>query len=423
MGWTTEGAGDRPETERPAVGVIAADPDAGNVIATVREATLRGFPVYVAHNESVNRDFLELSESLSAELVETDEPDAEESKLRSTLVDLSSENGHPGIIIKSHDVVSVDFERSANALETSEAFAVDAFPRSRQIGCVIGIPAYNEVETIGDVVRQADAYADEVIVVDDGSSDDTAAVAEQAGARVVRHRQNRGYGAALRSVFTEAIRLDADTLAILDADGQHEVSDVHRLVEVQQEADADLVIGSRFLEASETDIPRYRRIGIKVVNVLTNLAVGRLTSDYIRDTQSGFRVYGRRTIETLATDSAIGDGMNASIDILFHAAQHDYEVNEVPTTVRYDVEDTSTMHPVSHGLHLVANIARRSIKDHPLHVLGVPGLFAVCLGLIVWTPFLPRSTQAVFLFSNLLAGLGVLSCLAGFLLHLRTFPS
>ena len=151
---------------------------------------------------------------------------------------------------------------------------------------VAGLPMYNEEETIGTVITNVSEHVNQVICVDDGSSDSSARIAESCGAIVHRHRVNRGYGGALKSLFAKARELDADCLIILDSDGQHEANDIPKMLEPILNGEADFVIGSRFVEGGGSeDMPAYRRLGIKVITAASNLS-----SDLgIQDTQSGFR--------------------------------------------------------------------------------------------------------------------------------------
>lgn len=253
---------------------------------------------------------------------------------------------------------------------------------------IAGIPAYNEGETVASVVEAVSEHVDRVVVVDDGSDDETAFRAARAGATVLRHERNRGYGAALRSIFEYARRQEATRLAIIDADGQHDPSDVPKLVDVQQSTGADVVIGSRFLGKTESNTPLYRRFGITIINVLTNVTLGRIApSQYITDTQSGFRVYGPDAIQTLADEPDIGDSMSASTDIIFHSARHGFAIEETPTTVDYDVANANSENPLTHGLGVVVNILRRAQRERPIATLGVPGFVGLLLGLVIalWT--------------------------------------
>jgi glycosyltransferase involved in cell wall biosynthesis len=109
------------------------------------------------------------------------------------------------------------------------------------------IPAYNEERCIGSVILRARAYVDDVIVVDDGSRDATARVAEAAGARLIRHGENRGKGQALTTDFRAARKLRPDVLVILDSDGQHSPDEIPLLVAAMREHEADMVVGSRYV--------------------------------------------------------------------------------------------------------------------------------------------------------------------------------
>lgn len=157
---------------------------------------------------------------------------------------------------------------------------------------VAGIPAFNEEATIGDVVWKALPYADEIVVVDDGSQDRTPQLAKEAGAFVISHGVNRGYGAAIRSCLSYARNNGTRALVILDGDGQHPVDAIPRVLEPVVAGKADVSIGSRFLEPTAwASLPRYRRLGIRFITALTNFAME--YNDPIRDAQSGFRAFSR----------------------------------------------------------------------------------------------------------------------------------
>jgi len=111
----------------------------------------------------------------------------------------------------------------------------------------VGIPAFNEEKNIASIIQKLSKVADTVIVCNDGSTDNTAKIAEKMGAIVIAHQQNLGYGEAIRSLFLKARELDSDMLVTLDSDGQHRISDVLPIVDPILKNQADLVIGSRFL--------------------------------------------------------------------------------------------------------------------------------------------------------------------------------
>ncbi|HVL49796.1 MAG TPA: glycosyltransferase family 2 protein [Candidatus Thermoplasmatota archaeon] len=262
-----------------------------------------------------------------------------------------------------------------NGQAAREGLIADPAARAR---LVVAIPAYNEEVGIGSVVLRTREHARDVVVVDDGSTDDTARVAELAGARVIRHASNGGYGAALRTIFRTARNEGWEALAILDSDGQHDPSDLPEVAGPVLAGKADVSIGSRFVEAgSASDVPAYRKLGIKVLTSLGN--VGARGDARVTDGQSGFRAYSRRAIEAIdPTD----DDMGISAEILFQARKAGLAFAEVPIRVRYDV-DGSSQNPVRHGLGVVRSIARFAEVEHPFLVLGLPGLALFLLGLLV----------------------------------------
>jgi len=289
---------------------------------------------------------------------------------------------------------------------------------------IAALPAYNEESMIGQTVSETTSYVDSVLVVDDGSHDETASRAAKAGAEVISHDYNRGYGAALQTIFTEARRRNTEHLVILDSDGQHDPSDIPRLIKTQQSAEADIVIGSRFIEGSETDLPRYRWLGITIVNLLTNLSMGVIhPNNHISDTQSGFRSYNRRAIDSLAEADRIGEQMGASTDILHHAHRQEYLIEEVGSTVRYDVDNPSCHNPLLHGYQLVRNILRTVEYERPILTLGFPGFVSAFAGLglgyltlhnTVQTGTMLADLAAVSIFTTLV---GLLFCVTSVLLH------
>lgn len=243
---------------------------------------------------------------------------------------------------------------------------------AKPLRIVAGLPVYNEEETIGTVVTNVLEYVDDVICVDDGSSDSSARIAEACGAIVHRHRVNRGYGGALKSLFAKAREMDADCLIILDSDGQHDPMDIPKLLEPIISGDADFVIGSRFVEGGGSeDMPAYRRLGIKVITAASNLS-----SDLeIQDTQSGFRAFSKLAIERLRFDA---EGMELSLEMLEDAHEKELKIEEVPTLIRYDVPKGSNFTALSHGFTVLAWAMLSLSQKKPLLVLGLPGfgLFA-----------------------------------------------
>ena len=246
---------------------------------------------------------------------------------------------------------------------------------------VVGIPAYNEEKYIAKVVLKAKKHANEVIVVNDGSTDMTAEIARALGATVINHPKNLGYGAALRTIFLEARKRDPDILVILDADDQHNPDEITKLIKPIIKGEADIVIGSRFL--GKTQQPLWRKIGVKIITWLTK-RTHKLPKS-ITDTQSGYRAYNRKAIELITPEDT---DMGASIDILHQAIKHHLKITEVPITIRYHKE-ASTQNPVLHATRVIMRIAEIIIEKHPLLYLGVPGVLLTLIGIssatyVVW---------------------------------------
>jgi glycosyltransferase involved in cell wall biosynthesis len=234
------------------------------------------------------------------------------------------------------------------------------------------MPAYNEERSVAKIVLGCRKYVDKVVVVDDGSVDATSEIAEALGAYVVRHDLNRGYGAALRSCFEAARELDADSMVIIDSDGQHDPAEIPKLLKPIENG-IDLVIGSRFCNGNGKNVPTYRKIGMKVLDAATNAAGGINVSD----SQSGFRAYGRNAINKIMID---GNGMSAGSEILLQAKDNKFKVEEIEIKCRYDVERASTENPVGHGVRVLVNLLRDIELRKPLYYFTVPGVILATTG-------------------------------------------
>jgi|Deesub1362A_J573_1020465.scaffolds.fasta_scaffold02381_4 glycosyltransferase involved in cell wall biosynthesis len=157
------------------------------------------------------------------------------------------------------------------------------------------IPAYNEEKTIGKVVEGVRKYVDRVLVVDDGSNDNTAEVAKQHGAHVLKHIINIGVGAAQRTGYSAALLEGYDYIVQIDADGQHKPEYIPLLLETAVKSNADIVIGSRFLNESHKSFSFTRRAGISFFSKTVSI-FGRVD---ITDVTSGFRVYSSEALKKL----------------------------------------------------------------------------------------------------------------------------
>lgn len=199
------------------------------------------------------------------------------------------------------------------------------------------IPAYNEASMIADVVRKTVLFADEVVVIDDGSKDRTGEIARVAGARVYTHAINRGLGASLATGIAAALKCGADIVVTLDADGQHDPSEIPNFVRALEERRVDAVIGSRFLEVDDppgressvrAGMPFLRRVYNRIGNMLTYLLFGIRTTD----SQSGFRAFTHHGASRLELKT---NRMEVSSEFLKEIHDKHISVCEIPCRVRY----------------------------------------------------------------------------------------
>lgn len=238
------------------------------------------------------------------------------------------------------------------------------------------IPAFDEEKTIEEVVHGAMKYVSNVLVIDDGSGDDTAILAHDAGANVVRIPRNTGKGNALSIGLTTAALNGSDIVVCLDSDGQHSPDDIPRIVEPIAEGRADMVIGSRFLDGhSKSLIPAYRRLGQGVLTFATNMG----NEVKITDSQSGYRAFRKGILKTF---NYAEPGMGIESEMVRSAVRQGYKIEEVAITAKYDGLDTSTLKPGNHGMTVLGSVIREIRSEHPLLYFGVSGLMMTIIGVV-----------------------------------------
>lgn len=280
------------------------------------------------------------------------------------------------------------------------------------------MPAFNEEKYIAKTIIGCKKYVDKVVVVDDGSTDATAEIAEALGAIVINHPENRGYGAALQTIFNTAREMNIDAMVIIDSDGQHDPAEIPKLLEPLSNG-IDLVIGSRFLNGNGNNVPAYRKVGMKVLDIATNIAGGIQVSD----SQSGFRAYGKRAIEKININR---NDMSAGSEILMHIKENDLKVKEVEIHCNYDVENASSQHPVSHGFSVLMSILTTVGEKRPVLYLGLPGTILILIGFFYggWTLQLYSSTKTLpignALISVMTTLIGVFSVFTAIILYTIT---
>ena len=235
----------------------------------------------------------------------------------------------------------------------------------------IGLPAYNEEKNIASVITKLKKITDSIIVCDDGSSDMTSEISKNLGAVVISHKKNMGYGAALRTIFQKSVELDSDILVTFDADGQHRIEDINKILQPLKNNEADVVIGSRFLD-NESKVPNYRKIGIKVITQVTNASLKKK----LTDSQSGFRAYNKQALTQISPSEM---GMGISTEILIKASSKGLRIAEIPITILYH-DDTSTHNPVSHGTSVLVSTIKFTSIEHPLKFYGIPSIIFLIIG-------------------------------------------
>ena len=253
----------------------------------------------------------------------------------------------------------------------------------------IGIPAYNEEKNIASIITKLKKITDSIIVCDDGSSDLTGEIARGLGAIVISHSKNMGYGAAIRSLFLKAKELGLDSLVTLDADGQHRIEDVNSVFDPINDKIADIVIGSRFLDKKSEEMPKYRKVGVKIITKVTNLSI----KEKLTDSQSGFRAYSKNALQKIIPSDV---GMGVSTEILIKASNLKLKIAEVPIKVYYD-GDTSTQNPVSHGTSVILSTIKFTSIHNPLKFYGIPGIIFLIIGLsfITWAIQIYTTSQVI----------------------------
>lgn len=215
------------------------------------------------------------------------------------------------------------------------------------------IPAYNEETTIADVLTRTRPFVDGMIVVDDGSTDRTAQIARAQGAVVVSHVINRGLGAAIGTGFAAAMRLGADTVVTLDADGQHDPNEIKKFIEAIEQG-ADVVIGSRMLTGFE-GMPLHRRVAQIIGNIVTFVLFGA----WVTDSQSGFRAFTRWALEKIQIKT---NRMEVSSELIAEAKRNTLKLVEVPIKAVYTEYSLSKGQNFFVGLKTVLKLVVRRLS-------------------------------------------------------------
>jgi len=211
----------------------------------------------------------------------------------------------------------------------------------------IVVPAFNEASVIGDVVADIRSVFDHVVLVDDGSKDNTADIALHAGAHVVPHPVNLGQGAAIQTGVEYArSQPGAQVFATFDADGQHRLKDVVRMIDRLSTDDVDLVVGTRFAEPTVSKPPLLKRIILRVAALVSpsSRQLG------LTDAHNGLRVFNKKVADRLNITMS---GMSHASEFITLAVENGWRVAEEPVEILYTEYSKSKGQPLLNGVNIV----------------------------------------------------------------------
>jgi len=281
---------------------------------------------------------------------------------------------------------------------------------------LIVIPCFNEEVTIGSVILKAKKYSKNVLVVDDGSKDETSQIAKKAGAHVIIHPKNMGKAAAIKTGFEYALRNNYDYVVTIDGDGQHNPDEIPNVLGNVMNNGHDISIGYRVGE--QTEMPGWRKVGKRVLDYGTSLGSG----GFVTDSQCGFRAFNKRAVKAI-TPKLSGSDFSVESEQLVRA--HELELGVVNTSIscKYDGLDTSTKNPASHGFSVLQYVIWMVAERHPLAMITLPGFILVLIGLALGINTLQIYNQThVFLISyaiivSILLIIGAIAMLMGLVLN------
>lgn len=232
------------------------------------------------------------------------------------------------------------------------------------------IPCYNEEATIGSVVLKTRKQVDEVLVIDDGSIDDTAKIAEDAGAKVITHNRNYGKSRSIKTGFNYAINQGFKYVITLDGDGQHNPDEIPALLGCIMNGD-DISIGIR--SGNGTEMPGWRRIGKRILDYATSFGNG----GHLVDSQCGFRAFNQKAVSALVP-KLNGDDFTVESEQIIKAHELGLKVGRADVSCKYKNLDTSTKNSATHGFSVLRYVIWLIAEKRPMLFITLPG-FILCL--------------------------------------------
>lgn len=208
--------------------------------------------------------------------------------------------------------------------------------------CVV-IPTYNESKAIGGLVKTVREEGFDVMVIDDGSSDNTVAIAKENGAAVITHEANKGKGASLKAGFGHALEKGYDVVVVMDGDGQHDPKDIKRFIKTAQDTGSDLVVGNRM------NSPRAMPIIRQLTNKCLSILISKICGQTIPDTQCGFRLIKIKVLKNL---QLISSKYEIESEILIRASKNRFKIFSIHIKSVYSGE-VSTIHPIKDAIRFI----------------------------------------------------------------------
>jgi glycosyltransferase involved in cell wall biosynthesis len=203
---------------------------------------------------------------------------------------------------------------------------------------IIVMPAYNSEFTLSKTINQIPReYVDNIILVDDGSEDDTSYIAKELNLVTFRHKQNKGYGAALKTGFSEALRLNTEIIIVLHSDNQYDPSLVNKMASIIADSNSDVVIASRMIDKNVSKVmPIYRYVANKILTFLQNIIFNCRFTEY----QTGYRAYDAKVLKNITymknSDSFLFDN-----ELLAQIIFKRFKISEISCSAKYDEETSS----------------------------------------------------------------------------------
>jgi len=279
------------------------------------------------------------------------------------------------------------------------------------------IPCRNEEATIGSVILKTKRFVNQVLVIDDGSDDETKKIAKDAGATVISHRKNKGKGAAIRTGFKYAMEKDFDYVVTMDGDGQHNPLEIPALLENVVNNGHDISVGYRV--GDNTEMPMWRKVGKRVLDYTTSMGTG----GFVTDSQCGFRAFNKKAYESIAPKLK-GEAFSVESEQLIKAHELGLKVVNTSVSCKYKDLDTSTKNPAAHGLSVLGYVIWVVAEQRPLLFISLPGLIAIVIGLLLGIYTLQSYNQSQMftipyaIIGSILLVVGVIAFLVGLLLYI-----